>query len=343
MQYKYGEGPCLEAITTNGVELVADLRTKNRRPLFARAAVEQTPARSMLSFRLRVTEKNRAGLNLYAVRPGAFTDESTATGSIFAAYASMALLAAARHDTANQLTCALDTNREIGVAMGILMANGHSPTSRRSTGCAQPVRTSTANFATSPPTSLTPERYRRSLKLFRNEPRSASDRPPHGSTEVCRPSRGRGCGSIRRCQLRLNLDPLVRTRPEHPGQHSPGIDSRTACTVISIGARRPLPRRDVTGGREAGMCRGGIEGRRPPDGAASPEMPMPQTCARSISHVRALAAAEQRPNAVGACLRFHRLSPHQARVFRLGGFSAGGSPLRRQASDGFTPNEEQQR
>ena len=43
---------------------------------------------------------------------------------MFAAYASMALLAAARHDTANHLTRALETNREIGVAMGILMANG---------------------------------------------------------------------------------------------------------------------------------------------------------------------------------------------------------------------------
>ena len=36
----------------------------------------------------------------------------------------MALLAAARHDTANHLLRALETNREIGVAMGILMGNG---------------------------------------------------------------------------------------------------------------------------------------------------------------------------------------------------------------------------
>ena len=78
----------------------------------------------MLSFRLFLTEENRAALNLYATRPGAFTDQSTATGSMFAAYASMALLAAARQDTANHLTRALETNREIGVAMGILMANG---------------------------------------------------------------------------------------------------------------------------------------------------------------------------------------------------------------------------
>ena len=124
LQYEFGEGPCLGAITTNGVELAPDLRTEARWPRFARAIVEQTPARSMLSFGLFVTAQNRAGLNLYATRPGAFTDQSTATGSMFAACASIALLAAARHDTANHLTRALETNREIGVAMGILMANG---------------------------------------------------------------------------------------------------------------------------------------------------------------------------------------------------------------------------
>ena len=124
LQYELGEGPCLEAIATNGVELASDLRTENRWPLFARAIVDQSPARSMLSFRLFLTEKQRAGLNLYATHPGAFTQQSTATGSMFAAYASMALLAAARHDKADHQTRALETNREIGVAMGILMANG---------------------------------------------------------------------------------------------------------------------------------------------------------------------------------------------------------------------------
>lgn len=124
LQYEFGEGPGLEAIASNGVELAPDLRKEHRWPRFAQAIVEQTPARSMLSFRLFVTDTHRAGLNLYATQPGAFTVQSTATGSIFAAYASVALLAAARHDTATHLTRALETNREIGIAMGILMANG---------------------------------------------------------------------------------------------------------------------------------------------------------------------------------------------------------------------------
>ena len=124
LQYEHGEGPCLEAIATNGVVLAQDLPAETRWPRFARAIVEQTPARSILSFRLLVTERSRAGLNLYSTRPRAFTDQSVATGAMFAAYASMALLAAARHETINHLTRALETNREIGVAMGILMANG---------------------------------------------------------------------------------------------------------------------------------------------------------------------------------------------------------------------------
>jgi hypothetical protein len=124
LQYDCGEGPGLDVIASNGFELVADLSTDTRWPRFARAVIAQTPARSMLSFRLFLNDEDRAGLNLYATRPGAFTDRSVATGSMFAAYASMALLAAARLDTVGHLTRALETNREIGVAMGILMTKG---------------------------------------------------------------------------------------------------------------------------------------------------------------------------------------------------------------------------
>ena len=124
LQYEHGEGPCLEVIATNGVALANDLSSDSRWPRFARALVDQTPARSMLSFRLFLSEQNRAALNMYATRAGAFTDQSVATGAMFAAYTSMALLAAARNDQANHLTRALETNREIGVAMGIMMAGG---------------------------------------------------------------------------------------------------------------------------------------------------------------------------------------------------------------------------
>ena len=109
LQYEYGEGPCLEAIATSNVTVAQDLRTDSRWPRFARAMVDQTPARSILSYQLFLTEQQRGGLNPYATRPGAFTDQSVATGAVFAAYASMALLAAARQDRANHLARALES------------------------------------------------------------------------------------------------------------------------------------------------------------------------------------------------------------------------------------------
>jgi hypothetical protein len=124
LQYANGQGPCLEAITADGVVLADDLCTDTRWPRFTRAVVAATPVRSMLSFRLFLTEQHRAALNLYATRPGVFTDQSVATGSMFAAYSSMALLAATHQDRNNHLTRAVESNREIGVAMGILMAGG---------------------------------------------------------------------------------------------------------------------------------------------------------------------------------------------------------------------------
>lgn len=123
LQYENGEGPCLEAIAASGVVLANDLCTDTRWPRFTHAVVDATPARSMLSFRLFLTEQNRAGLNMYATRPGVFTDQSVATGSMFAAYSSMALLAAARQERNHRLR-ALKSNREIGIAIGILMASG---------------------------------------------------------------------------------------------------------------------------------------------------------------------------------------------------------------------------
>jgi hypothetical protein len=125
----------------SGAESAPDLRSENWWPLFARAIVDQTPVRSMLSFRLFLTEQDRAALNLYVTKAGAFTEQSIATGSMFAAYASMALLPVARNDTANHLTRALESNREIGVAKRILMANGRLTSPKRSICCGPRART----------------------------------------------------------------------------------------------------------------------------------------------------------------------------------------------------------
>jgi hypothetical protein len=122
LQYRFEEGPCVEALVASDVALTNDLTTDRQWPVFAPHAVQQTGIRSMLSFRLYLTGEDRAALNFYSTRPQAFPLSSLATGSIFAAYASLALLAALHQEKALNLTRAVESNREIGTAIGILMA-----------------------------------------------------------------------------------------------------------------------------------------------------------------------------------------------------------------------------
>jgi hypothetical protein len=123
LQYEFGQGPCLQALEANDIAAAPDLTVDTQWPLFAAAVVERTPVRSMVSFRLFVADKQRAALNFYAEHARAFGEQSTATGAIFAAYSSMALIAATDAATVHNLQRALETNREIGVAIGILMAS----------------------------------------------------------------------------------------------------------------------------------------------------------------------------------------------------------------------------
>jgi len=125
LQYETGEGPCLQAAATNDVVLANDLATTAEWPAFARRAVAEAGVRGMLCYRLFLTEDNRGALNFYAMRPDAFDQSSVAIGAIFAAYTSMVQLAALHSDKSVHLSRAVESNREIGVAMGILMANKH--------------------------------------------------------------------------------------------------------------------------------------------------------------------------------------------------------------------------
>lgn len=61
-------------------------------------------------------------LNLFSDTPGAFTPEVGSIGAIMAGFASVALAAAAEQASARSLREALESNREIGKAIGLLMA-----------------------------------------------------------------------------------------------------------------------------------------------------------------------------------------------------------------------------
>lgn len=122
IQYAVGEGPCLEAIASSGVARCDELAGDRRWPEFARRAVAETGVRSMLGLRLYLDGEDRAAMNIYAERPSAFGEDDVAVAAIFAPFAALSLQSALRARDAENLQAALRSSRQIGTAIGILMA-----------------------------------------------------------------------------------------------------------------------------------------------------------------------------------------------------------------------------
>ena len=122
LQYRAGEGPCLDAAAGPTVVLASDLATDPRWPRFGPRCVEQAAVHAVLSARLPVGGSDEAALNLYAHDPGSFGDDDVATASIIAPFAALVVEAELRRRDVNGISQALESNRTIGTAVGILMA-----------------------------------------------------------------------------------------------------------------------------------------------------------------------------------------------------------------------------
>jgi hypothetical protein len=123
LQYDANSGPCVDAIVQDATFNARDLRTDPRWPEFGRAAFTQAGIVSMLSFRMFFEGHDAmvAGLNLYSREPDAFGDRSQAIGLLLATHGALAVGQTVARAKADNLTVALKTSREIGMAMGILM------------------------------------------------------------------------------------------------------------------------------------------------------------------------------------------------------------------------------
>lgn len=122
LEWEIGEGPCVDAVLSDRYELDPDITRSSVWPQLARLVVEQTSVRGMAGYRIMDGPRKAGALNLYSDTAGALTAESARMGAVVAAFASVALTAAARHQSVSSLREALDSNREIGKAIGILMA-----------------------------------------------------------------------------------------------------------------------------------------------------------------------------------------------------------------------------
>ena len=121
VQFEVGEGPSL--VPVEGVQLlhVPDLERDVQWPSFARRAVSLGVC-SLLALRMDVESVGRAALAFYAERPHAFDDIDMNVARIVGWVVSTALQTARQRERAAHLEIALESNRHIGSAIGILMA-----------------------------------------------------------------------------------------------------------------------------------------------------------------------------------------------------------------------------
>ncbi|HWC36271.1 MAG TPA: GAF and ANTAR domain-containing protein [Mycobacteriales bacterium] len=124
-QYDLGYGPCLAAAEAAHRVLIPDVKTDNRWPDFATAALDRGVA-SMLSVPLPVQRQVIGALNLYAQQVDVFDDRTVALGVRFGAYAAAAIantkLFTSAAELAQQMAQAMASRADIEQAKGILMA-----------------------------------------------------------------------------------------------------------------------------------------------------------------------------------------------------------------------------
>lgn len=122
LQYRFDEGPCLQAIEDNDLVVADDLAHDQRWPKFAPECVAAFDVHSMLGVRLMLAGGDRAALNFYAHSPGAFGDLSADTAALFAPFVALSVDMTHHRDRAEALRAELTVSRQVGIATGMLMA-----------------------------------------------------------------------------------------------------------------------------------------------------------------------------------------------------------------------------
>lgn len=116
-----GEGVAWQALRQRGPVRVDDLSTETRWPRYTAQVCSQTPIRSVLGYCLILDNLVLGAMLLYSPEPEFFTDAICRFAEVYADHAAIALARVAEHDRAEGLQTALAANREIGIAIGILM------------------------------------------------------------------------------------------------------------------------------------------------------------------------------------------------------------------------------
>ena len=125
IEHAIGDGPCIQALRTGKVVVLADVDTDPRWPVYQRE-LKAAGCRSTLGVPLQIGEDASAALNFFAAHTNTFTAESVHEAAGFADLAEKSLRLAVRIGTAQtraeDLQAAMENRTSIDLACGIVMA-----------------------------------------------------------------------------------------------------------------------------------------------------------------------------------------------------------------------------
>jgi GAF domain-containing protein len=116
-----GDGVAWQALRQRATVRVDDLDSESRWPQYTARLRAETPIRSALGYCLVLDDQVLGAMLLFSAEPGFFTETICRFADVYADHAAIALARVSDHERAENLETALRTNREIGMAVGILM------------------------------------------------------------------------------------------------------------------------------------------------------------------------------------------------------------------------------
>ena len=119
-----GEGPCVDAVVASEPDqhFVPKLEQSEKWPELVSRVLAVTPVRGIAGFRINQDGERIGALNIFSDTPDGLTEESLRQVLMLVAFAAVALTALHRGEEATPLRRGLESNREIGKAVGLLMA-----------------------------------------------------------------------------------------------------------------------------------------------------------------------------------------------------------------------------
>ncbi|MEX5259751.1 ANTAR domain-containing response regulator [Kocuria sp. CPCC 205263] len=124
LQHELGSGPGVDPVLEGNVCLCPDLAQDHRWPTFGSQARGRLGVAALLTCRVPLPEDpdTTIGFTLSSDTPNVFDVHATWVGALLASQAALAVSAQLHRQQLQNLERALESNREIGAAVGVLMA-----------------------------------------------------------------------------------------------------------------------------------------------------------------------------------------------------------------------------